>query len=132
MIVAALKKLEAGSLLATPQPPEGVTYATKLAKEEGRVNWRRPAVALDRQLRALTPWPGMWFEWKGERIKLLAATPVGGSGEPGTVLDDSLTIACGEGALRIDRLQRAGKAPLDAGEFLRGFVFPAGTRLDLP
>jgi methionyl-tRNA formyltransferase len=132
MIVEALKKLEAGSLLATPQPPEGVTYANKLAKEEGRIDWRKSAVALDRQLRALTPWPGMWFEVKGERIKLQAATPAEGAGDPGTVLDEALTVACGEGALRLDTLQRAGKAPLAAGEFLRGFALPAGTSLDLP
>ena len=133
LIVEALKKLEAGSLLATPQPPEGVTYAAKLAKEEGRIDWRKPAVSLDRQLRALTPWPGMWFELKGERIKLLAATRMDdGKGEPGAVLDEALTVACGEGALRLDTLQRPGKAPLAASEFLRGFALSAGTRLDLP
>ena len=131
MIVEALKKLEAGSLLATPQPPEGVTYANKLAKEEGRIDWRKPAAVLDRQLRALTPWPGMWFELNGERIKLQAATPVNAEGEPGTVLDDALTVACGEGALRLDTLQRPGKGPLAAAEFLRGFALSAKTRLDL-
>ena len=131
LIVEALKKLEAGSLIATPQPPEGVTYAAKLAKEEGRIDWRRTARELDRQLRALTPWPGMWFELAGERIKLISAKPVADSGEPGEVLDDELTVACGEGALKCVTLQRAGKAPMAAADLLRGFAIPAGTHLDL-
>jgi len=132
MAVEVLKRLEAGSLLAEPQPPEGVTYAAKLAKEEGRIDWRRPAAAIDRQLRAFTPWPGVWFELNGERIKLISAKPVAGKGEPGQVLDDKLTVACGEGALSIATLQRAGKGALSAMELLRGFAIPAGTRLDLP
>jgi methionyl-tRNA formyltransferase len=131
LAVEALKRLEAGSLLAVPQPPEGVTYAAKLAKEEGRIDWRRRAIELDRQLRALTPWPGMWFELNGERIKLISASPVDGKGEPGEVLDDKLTVACGEGALACQTLQRAGKAPMPAADLLRGFAIPAGTRLDL-
>jgi methionyl-tRNA formyltransferase len=132
LAVEALKRLEAGSLLATPQPPEGVTYAAKLAKEEGRIDWRRPAAELDRRIRAFTPWPGAWFELQGERIKLISAKPVAGAGEPGRVLDDKLTIACGEGALALETLQRAGKAPMAAADLLRGFAIPAGTRLDLP
>jgi methionyl-tRNA formyltransferase len=131
MAVEALRRLEAGSLLATPQPPEGVTYAAKLAKEEGRVDWRRSAAEIDRQLRAFTPWPGVWFELKGERIKLISAKPVEGKGEPGQVLDDQLTVACGEGALKIGTLQRAGKGAMTAADLLRGFAVPAGTRLDL-
>jgi methionyl-tRNA formyltransferase len=131
MIVEALQKLEAGTLTATPQPSEGVTYAAKLAKEEGRIDWRRPARQLDRQLRALTPWPGMWFELKGERIKLIAAIPVADRGVPGEVLDDELTVACGEGALKCQTLQRAGKGAMSAAELLRGFAIPTGTRLDL-
>jgi methionyl-tRNA formyltransferase len=131
MAVEALRRLEAGSLLATPQPPEGVTYAAKLAKEEGRVDWRRSAAEIDRQLRAFTPWPGVWFEFKGERIKLISAKPVEGKGEPGQVLDDQLTVACGEGALKIGTLQRAGKGAMTAADLLRGFAVPAGTRLDL-
>jgi len=131
LIVDALDRLEAGTLSATPQPEEGVTYAVKLAKEEGRIDWRRSACDLDRQLRALTPWPGMWFELGGERVKLISATPVAAKGEPGQVLDDALTVACGDGALRLGVLQRAGKGAMPAGEFLRGFAVPAGTRLDL-
>jgi methionyl-tRNA formyltransferase len=132
LTVDALKRLEAGSLLAVPQPPEGVTYAAKLAKEEGRIDWRRSAAELDRRIRAFTPWPGAWFELKGERIKLIAAKPVAGRGEPGQVLDDTLAVACGEGALMLETLQRAGKAPMAAADLLRGFPIPAGTRLDLP
>ena len=131
MAVEALKKLEAGSLLATPQPPEGVTYAAKLAKEEGRIDWRRPAVRIDRQVRAFTPWPGVWLELNGERIKVISAKPVSGKGEPGQVLDDKLTIACGEGALALETLQRPGKGAMSAAELLRGFAIPAGTRLDV-
>lgn len=131
MIVEAMRKLEAGSLLATPQPPDGATYAAKLAKEEGRIDWRRPAREIDRQVRAFTPWPGVWFEWNGERIKVISAKPVAGQGEPGQVLDDRLTIACGDGALALETLQRAGKGAMSAAELLRGFAIPAGTRLDL-
>jgi methionyl-tRNA formyltransferase len=131
MIVEALGKLEAGRLIATPQPLEGVTYAAKLSKEEGRLDWRRTAIELDRQLRALTPWPGMWFALGDERIKLISARPAEGSGDPGTVLDDALTVACGEGALRLEILQRAGKGAMSAAELLRGFAIPAGTRLAL-
>lgn len=131
MAVEALRRLEAGSLLATPQPPEGVTYAAKLAKEEGRVDWRRSAAEIDRQLRAFTPWPGVWFELNGERIKLISAKPVAGKGEPGQVLDDQLTVACGEGALQVETLQRAGKGAMAAADLLRGFAVPAGTQLDL-
>ena len=131
MTVEALKKLEAGSLLATPQPPEGVTYAAKLTKEEGRIDWRRTAAEIDRQVRAFTPAPGVWFELNGERIKLISAKPVAGKGEPGQVLDDRLTIACGDGALALETLQRPGKGAMSAGDLLRGFAIPAGTRLDL-
>ena len=130
LIVETMSRLEGGSLLAEPQPPEGVTYAAKLAKEEGRIDWRRRAVEIDRQVRAFTPWPGAWFELKGERIKLISAKLVEGKGEPGEVLDDHLTVACGEGALRLETLQRAGKGAMSAAELLRGFSIPAGARLD--
>jgi methionyl-tRNA formyltransferase len=132
LAIEALKQLEAGSLRAVPQPLEGVTYAAKLAKEEGRIDWRRPAAQIDRQLRAFTPWPGVWFDLNGERIKLISAKPIVGRGEPGQVLDDKLTVACGEGALSIGAVQRAGKAAMSAADLLRGFAIPAGTRLDLP
>lgn len=130
LIVAALDGLATGRLQPVPQPAEGVTYAAKLTRAEGRLDWRRPASVLERQVRALAPWPGAWFEAGGDRIKVLAAEPAPGEGPPGRVLDDRLTVACGEGALRLTRVQRAGKAPMGAAEFLRGFPLPAGT--DLP
>ena len=133
MINKALGGLLDGSLAATPQPAEGVTYAEKLDTAEGRLDWRESAVALDRRVRAFTPWPGAYFEVemeKGrERVKVLAAEPLDEGGAPGMVLDDRATIACGEGALRLVKLQRAGKAPMAADAFLRGFDLPGGTVL---
>ncbi|WP_193368847.1 methionyl-tRNA formyltransferase [Pelagibius marinus] len=133
MINEALEGLDDGSLTATPQPEEGVTYAAKLDKAEGRLDWSDGAAALDRRIRAFTPWPGAFFEvgaGKGrERVKVLQAEPREGRGAPGTVLDDQATIACGEGALRLKKVQRAGKAPMAAEAFLRGFDLPAGTVL---
>ncbi len=112
-----------------PQPEEGATYAPKLSKEDGRLDWRQDAAALDRRVRALNPWPGTFFMHNGEQIRVLAAEPVAGNGQPGTVLDGTATIACGSGALRLTRLQRPGRAPLPAGDFLRGFPLPPGTML---
>ena len=132
LIVRALAELEAGTLVGRPQPDEGVTYAAKLDKEEGRLDWRRPAVELERAVRAFFPWPGSWLVHQGERIKVLTASLAQGTGAPGTVLDDRLTIACGGGALRLDKVQRAGRGPMGAEEFLRGYALPAGTALDLP
>ncbi|BAE49046.1 methionyl-tRNA formyltransferase [Paramagnetospirillum magneticum] len=130
MIVETLARLEDDEPpAATPQPAEGVTYAHKLAKEEGLLDWRRNAVELDRKVRALNPWPGVWFEMAGERIKVLEAAVTPGSGAPGTVLDDQLTIACGKFALRPLKVQRAGKAPMTASEMLRGHAIPKGTVL---
>jgi methionyl-tRNA formyltransferase len=129
-IVAALGDLAAGLAAARPQPAAGVTYAAKLTRADGRLDWARPAVELERQVRAFDPWPGAWFEHKGERIKVLAAKPAAASpAPPGTVLDSTPVIACGEGGLQLLKLQRPGKAPLEAGTFLRGFALPPGTRL---
>jgi methionyl-tRNA formyltransferase len=111
------------------QPEDGVTYAHKLAKDEGRIDWRRPAAEIERQVRGLNPWPGVWCELNGERLKVLAAEPATGGGAPGTMLDDALAVACGEGALRLTRVQRAGKAPMSAAELLRGFAVPKGSVL---
>jgi methionyl-tRNA formyltransferase len=131
LIVEALHQLTAGTLAARPQPPDGITYAAKLTRDDGRLDWARPAVDLERQIRAFDPWPGAWFEFRGERIKVLAASAVGtdASAAPGIVLDAAPSIACGGGALRLRRLQRPGKAALDAADFLRGFPLPAGTTL---
>ena len=133
LMVRALAGVAAGELADRPQPAEGVTYAAKLAPGDERIDWRRPAADLERQVRALAPRPGAWFVCAGERIKVAAAalaSPAGG--DPGVVLDDRLTVACGAGALGLEILQRAGRKPLTAEEFLRGFAVPAGTRLELP
>jgi len=115
--------------LPRKQPADGVTYAAKIDKAEARIDWSRPADAIERQVRAFAPSPGAWFEGGGERIKLLAAEVIKASGAPGTILDDALTIACGTGALRPLRLQRAGRGAMTLGELLRGFALAAGTRL---
>jgi methionyl-tRNA formyltransferase len=115
-----------------PQPAEGVTYAAKLERGEGLLDWREPAATLERKVRALTPWPGVWFEYGSERIKVLAAEIVEASGTPGTVLDDRLTVACGTGALRPTLVQRAGKQATETDAFLRGLALPTGAALPLP
>ena len=116
-----------------PQPAEGATYAPKLGKEDGRLDWREPAGALDRRVRAMTPWPGAYTAWNGEMLRVLAAEPVADAGHaaaPGTVLDEALLVACGGGtALRLARVQRAGRAAMEAGAFLRGSPIPPGTVL---
>ncbi len=131
LVVRALGDLDAGRLKAKPQPAEGVTYAAKLARDEGRLDWRHSAVALERMPRGLNPWPGAWFIHQGRRIKVLDATVAAlpHPALPGTVLDDRLTIACGRDALRLTTLQREGRGPLAAAAFLRGYALPAGTVL---
>ncbi|MEP4887195.1 MAG: methionyl-tRNA formyltransferase, partial [Alphaproteobacteria bacterium] len=127
LIVEALAGLEACTLEAVPQPDAGETYAAKITRGEERIDWALPAAQLERHVRAFAPWPGAWFEHDGERIKVLAADMVAGHGEPGTVLDDMLTVACGDGALRLITVQRAGKAALAAADYLRGRPVTAGT-----
>jgi methionyl-tRNA formyltransferase len=113
-----------------PQRDGKATYATKITKEETRLDFTRPAIEVERQVRAFNPVPGAWFEAGGERIKLLAAEPVEASGAPGEVLPDlGLTIACGEGALAATLVQRAGRAPMSGPELLRGFPIEPGTKL---
>jgi methionyl-tRNA formyltransferase len=129
LIIPALLGLEDGTLSAHPQPTEGVTYAAKIDKAEARLDWSRPAEELDRHARGLSPFPGAWFEHGGERIKVLMCRAEAGSGDPGTVLDDGLLVACGTGALRPLIVQRPGKGPLETDVFLRGHALPAGTRL---
>jgi len=111
-----------------PQPPEGATYAAKLTRDSGRLDWTQPAAQLDRQVRGLTPWPGTWTLLDGQVLKVVRAEPAPGSGAPGTVLDDRLSVACGEGALRLLQVQRPGRAPMDAQALLRGFAVPPGTQ----
>ncbi|HVM38708.1 MAG TPA: methionyl-tRNA formyltransferase [Sphingomicrobium sp.] len=125
-----LRVLEApGDFPPHPQPERGVTYAAKITKAETRVDWSRPAREIEWQVRGLAPAPGAWFEHAGERVKLLGAATAEGSGAPGEVLDEALTIACGENALRLLYLQRPGRAPMSAEALLRGFAIPAGTLL---
>ncbi|MBA4047653.1 MAG: methionyl-tRNA formyltransferase [Sphingomonas sp.] len=114
-----------------PQPDDGITYAAKIDKAEARINWHLPAEQIERQVRAFNPVPGAWFELAGERVKLLAATVGDAIGAPGCVLDDALTIACGDGtALRPALLQRAGRGAMTPSDLLRGFPIPPGTLLD--
>ncbi|EHM01386.1 methionyl-tRNA formyltransferase [Acetobacteraceae bacterium AT-5844] len=109
------------------QPEDGVTYAPKLGKEDGRLNWAESAPALDRRVRALNPWPGTYFRHGEETLRVLEAEPVlGASGTPGAVLDEAALVACGEGALRLLRLQRAGRAAMPAEAFLRGYALRPG------
>ena len=112
-----------------PQPSEGASYAAKLTRDSGRLDWTHPSVQLDRQVRGLTPWPGTWAMLDTEVLKILRAEPAPGSGVPGAVLDHGLLVACGEGALRLLRVQRPGRAPMDTAALLRGFAIPPGTRL---
>ena len=120
----ALAALERGSLGFTPQSEDGVTYATKIEKAEARIDWTRPAQEVHNHIRGLSPFPGAWFELPlpagPVRVKVLRSALASGSGEPGTILDDKLTIACGEGAVRLLQVQREGKAAMDAEAFLRG------------
>lgn len=113
---------------ATPQP-EGGTYAPKLGREDGRIDWSRDAAAIDRQVRALNPWPGTYTTLGGQILKILSATPVPGSGAPGTVLDSDFTIACGDAALRPSRVQLPGRPATNTDAFLRGHPVPPGTVL---
>jgi methionyl-tRNA formyltransferase len=133
LMVRALGAIERGSLTLTPQPQAGITYASKIGKDETRIAWARPWQEVHDHIRGLSPFPGAWFELAGEgapvRIKVLRTTRGEGAGAPGTVLDDQLTVACGEGALRILELQRAGRQPMQAQEFLRGTGVAAGMRL---
>ena len=129
LMVRALAALERGTAMETPQLEDGVTYAKKILKEEARIDWTKSARAIDCHIRGLSPVPGAWCEAKGERLKVLYAEPASGQGAPGTILDDRLTIACGDGAVRLTRLQRPGKSPMSAEEVLRGFALPKGERL---
>ena len=114
---------------AVAQPEDGVTYAAKIDKAEALIEWSRPAIEVERQIRAFNPVPGAFFEFQGERIRVLAADLDRHHGDVGTVLDDALTIACGEGAIRPILLQRAGRGVMTSAELLRGFPIPQGTIL---
>jgi methionyl-tRNA formyltransferase len=128
LMARALAALERGSIEERAQPSEGATYAKKISKDETRIDWSKPAREIDCMIRGLSPAPGAWCEVKDERLKILYAEPVDGNGAPGETLDDCLTIACGEDALRLIRMQRAGSRAMDAVELLRGFALPKGAR----
>jgi methionyl-tRNA formyltransferase len=137
LIVEALAQLEAGRLERTPQREEGTTYASKIDKAETHIDFSRPAAEVHNHIRGLSPFPGAWFETqvggKPERIKVLRSALKGrsaGAQSPGTVIDDQLAIACGDGrSVHLVEVQRAGKKPMSAAELLRGFTLPIGTRL---
>ena len=129
LLLDTLAKLERGQVRETPQPETGVTYANKLTPGEARIDWSKPAREVDGKIRGLSPHPGAWFELGGARVKALDASLAAGAGAPGDVLDDQLTIACGQGAVRLVKLQREGRAPLAAAEFLRGNPVTTGARL---
>jgi methionyl-tRNA formyltransferase len=129
LMVRAMGALERGAIEAQPQPETGATYAKKISKDEARIDWSKPAIEIDCLIRGLSPAPGAWTEAKGERLKILYAEPVPGKGNPGEVIGDDLTIACGAGAVRLLKVQRAGGKAMAAADLLKGFALPEGTRL---
>lgn len=133
LMVRALAALSRGSLQFHPQAESGTVYANKIEKAECRIDWAKPAQAVHNHIRGLSPFPGAFFEadfGKGpERVKVLRSVLASGKGEAGTIVADDLTIACGDGAVRLIEVQRAGKSPMSAKDFLRGAALPSGTRL---
>jgi methionyl-tRNA formyltransferase len=134
LMVEGLARLERGDAHLTNQTDDGATYAAKITSAEARIDWTRPAAEVAAHIRGLSPFPGAWFEHDGQRIKVLHALADAGQGEPGPenpgeVLDDMLTVACGSGAVRLTRLQRAGKGQMTADEFQRGALIAKGARL---
>lgn len=130
-IAPLLKTLAALPGSPTPQCDEGVTYADKIEKTEGRIDWSGDARAVDCHIRGLSPTPGAWFESDAQRVKVLMSAQAEGNAAPGTVLDtnDGITVACGKGAVTLKTLQRAGKGPMEAAAFLNGFPLTLGTQL---
>jgi methionyl-tRNA formyltransferase len=132
LMVRAMAALGRGGLQLTKQAGEGVTYAAKIEKAEARIAWAKPAREVLRHIHGLSPFPGAWSEVQVEdapvRVKILRCERADGGGAPGEVLDDQLTVACGQGAIRLLELQRAGKAPMKAAEFLRGTPLKPGAR----
>ena len=129
LMLRAIAAAERGSLPLTPQPAAGVTYAAKIGKGETHIDWSKPWRDVHDHIRGLSPFPGAWFEIGGVRVKALRSTKGEGKGVPCTALDDHLTIACGDGAVRLTQVQRAGKQPMAAEEFLRGTQVEPGARL---
>ena len=129
LMMRALGALERGGVAPQAQPAEGVTYAKKILKDEARIDWTKSATEIDCLIRGLSPAPGAFTEVKGERLKILYAMPVKDRGQPGEVVTHDLIVACGEGALKLMKVQRAGKGVMEARELLKGFPLPAGTKL---
>jgi methionyl-tRNA formyltransferase len=129
LMLRVLAAAERGSLVLTPQLQAGVTYAEKISKSETRIDWSKSWKQVHDHIRGMSPVPGAWFEVGGKRVKVLRSTKSEGSGVHGTALDDKLTIACGDGAVRLVQVQRAGRQPMSAEEFLRGTPVKAGTRV---
>lgn len=129
MLPELLEQLVDGKAEAVPQPTEGITYASKILKEEARLDLGRPAIELDGKIRAIGDQLGCWVEARGERLVIVEAEPVAGQGEPGTVLDLPLIIACGEGALRVRSVKRAGRKAMSAADLQRGFALPLGSKV---
>ncbi len=125
-----VEALQAPEQPGTPQPAEGVTYARKIDKAEARIDFARPALEVRNHVHGLSPFPGAWIMIGNVRVKVLKAEAVGGAGEPGTALDDALTIACGSGAIRLTDVQREGKGAMTSEQLLRGLPVAAGTRLE--
>jgi len=128
LMVEALAQLP--SLTATPQPTRGITYAAKIDKAEAKIDWSKPATDVDRLIRGISPFPGAWFMLNSERVKALMSETTAGEGPAGTTLDDELTVACGDGAVRLLNVQKAGKGPQPAEIFLLGTKVPTGTTLE--
>jgi methionyl-tRNA formyltransferase len=132
LVVPVVDALAAGQVAADPQPEAGATYAHKIDKAEARIDWREPAAAVGRRVRAFSPVPGAFTELEGGRLRILAGEVTAGAGPPGTVLDDRLTVACGADAFRPSQVQLAGARPLATEAFLRGHPVPVGTRVGVP
>jgi methionyl-tRNA formyltransferase len=130
MLLEALAGYDAGAIEPRPQGEAGATYAHKFSKEDGRIDWTASPEEIDRQVRAMSPWPSAWFTLDEAAVRVLACEPAEGEGAPGTLLPGrDFAVACGTGALRLDRVQRAGKAAMSGADFLRGARLEAGTRL---
>ena len=126
LMARALAALERGSLQFNPQPATGATYAAKIDKAETRIDWSQSWREVHNRIRGLSPFPGAWCEIAGDRVRLIRSTKGEGGGPPGAVLDDRLTVACGDGAVRLVELQKAGGRPMPAEEFLRGSTLRKG------
>lgn len=128
LMVEALKNLS--KLQPVPQSETGVTYATKIDKAEAKIDWSKPAIEVDRLIRGISPFPGAWFILNGERVKALHSELTDGSGTAGTTLDETLSVGCGDGAVKLLKVQKAGKAPQSSDVFLLGTKIPTATVLN--